>query len=580
MRLHRTLLSSLALCALTACKSEEDLAREILAEALQHYAVLQDDTTSTENRLKAGQAITDALQRIVSDHATTDLGLEIAAGGTVGEMSTDLLRQQILELQDLRALELCDEQPTAICVVDRLAGDVLLKDRSDLIANVPPVPAILMALATGETDAARTWFRDHPEVPMGGWALAMAPTTVLTPQLVDTVLSTMPEEVVDQMSLLAAWRSLTGAQGEELRKIALAGGSGRAVMEIFDNAEAPDTVFAAITSDAEQQINWDNLRQAESILKTFEGWPEGSYPLSILVSKFGLEATMSAIPVEWDFAPEDVQSALGTEAAKLRVETILADPASPPRALSLALMRAPLLIPKNDLKALVAPRKEAEVMTWDNVRILPTFIALGYLGDRDLFDDIEELLTTSSMSGYLDELWDTGRQLEAGTLSQTALEDDRVFRAAVDVAAALADKETLSAVLRDGVSKISPTTDTLSRALGRDDIAVAAYACGMTAVLREIAVTDEDLHGYIGRCDRARLGTMPSDLSDEDFGFFLENADLVGDEALALIRESISLAPSRAYGFVGALQDGNRQVDLTGFLSFALARSAAHAAPR
>lgn len=178
------------------------------------------------------------------------------------------------------------------------------------------------------------------------------------------------------------------------------------------------------------------------------------------------------------------------------------------------------------------------------------------------------------MSDDLDALWETGRSLEAGRLSQTALEDDRVFRAAVEVAAALADKDRLGAILRDGASKMDETADLMSRALGRDDLAVAAYACGMTAVMREIALRAEDLPGYIGPCDRARLGTMPADVSDEDFGFYLENADLVGEDAVTLIRDSLSAAPARAYGFVKAVKEDDRQVDLAGVLAFALARAA------
>ncbi|MBD3786625.1 MAG: hypothetical protein IE922_06590 [Sphingomonadales bacterium] len=539
MRLHKTLLASVALCALAACKSEEDLAREILAEALQSYAVLQDDSASTQSRLEAGQAVTEALQRIVSEHGATDLGLEIAAGGTVGEMSPDTLRQQIKALQDLRALELCDDEPTATCVVDQLAGDLLLKDRAELIAHVPAVPAIFMALATGETEAAREWLHMHPREPMGGLAVAMAPRPVLTPQLVDTALNTLPDDLIDQMSLLAAWRILTGPHSEELRTIAQAGVSGRAVMEMFGSAEGPEAFFAALTEEAEQEINWDNLRRAEAVLGLFEGVPQEGYPLSILVSKFGLRATMDAIPAAWEFEPEHVQSTLGTEAARLRVETILADPASSPRALSLALMRAPLLIPKEELGAMLAARKDAEVMTWDNVRILPTFVALGYLWDRALFDAVKDLLTEPSMSDYLGVLWETGRTLEAGRLSQTAVADDL-----------------------------------MSRALGRDDLAVAAYACGMTAVMRDIALRAEDLSGYIGPCDRARLGTMPAELSDEDFGFYLENADLLGEDAVTLIRDSLSAAPARAYGFVRAVKEDDRQVDLAGVLAFALARAA------
>lgn len=575
MRLYTPLISGLALFALVACQSEEDLAREVLAEALQSYAMLKDDSLPTKERLAAAQAVSEALQRIVQDYGTTDLGLELAAGGTVGEMSADGLRLRILELQQLRAMELCTEQPTATCVIDRLVQAEGLENRQELLQEVDVTTEVFMALATGETDIVTDWYRSYTGEQMGSAALGLAPADRLTDQLIETARDRMREDLLDVTSLIAAWRALTGEDSAALRALAQTGDSGAAILTFFDSEQDAATLMTQLDAGVDDKVDWDNMRQAEALLGAFEGAAPESYPFAIMEARFGLAETVAAFPAEWDVEPEYMRETFGPEAAKLRIEDIFADPESDPRALSLALMEAPLLLPVETLREEVAALKDAEVQTWDNLRILPTFVALGHIGDRALFEATRQLLAPVEIHDYLEEMWSTGQQLAEGTLSDTALQDDRVFRAAARVGATLGSKETLSAFMRDGVTKIDDATAPYSTTLGRTDIALYARACGLTQVLRALEVTEEDLDGYPNRCDRARLGTLPAQLPEEDFAFYLDNADLFVADTLEIVRHSIGTTPERAYAFVQALQDEDDRMDATGFLAFALARAEA-----
>jgi hypothetical protein len=127
-RMAKGLIAGAVMLALAGCKSDDDVARELLANALQQYSVVQNEALPTADRLVAGREVVAVLDRIVADYGTTDLGLQIAAGGNFGAVSRRDLADQIIDLEMMRENELCDEQPTAGCIVRQLAVDIGLGD--------------------------------------------------------------------------------------------------------------------------------------------------------------------------------------------------------------------------------------------------------------------------------------------------------------------------------------------------------------------------------------------------------------------------------------------------------------------
>jgi hypothetical protein len=152
------------------------------------------------------------------------------------------------------------------------------------------------------------------------------------------------------------------------------------------------------------------------------------------------------------------------------------------------------------------------------------------------------------------------------------LEDDRLFRATVTVASARATADQFAAFLDDAVGQAGDIPENYERGTNRTDIVHAALSCGMPLILAKMDARVEDMGGFQGTCDRARLGTRAEDLSDAEFEAFLGAADLILAGPPRLMLETISAAPARAYALIQALDDEEMRIDLGAFLAISLAQ--------
>jgi hypothetical protein len=573
MRFTSSLVAIMAMVTLSGCQSDEEQAREILADALQDYAVMQDETVVTQERLIAGNSVSDALGRIVEEFGTTDLGLEIAAGGTVGQITTVNLRQQIATLEDLYAFEGCDEEPTASCVVDRFVAEFNLDDRQELFEQADPTPALLMAMATGETEAAASLFRDSPHEEINAFALAYAPTSALNANIIDAGFESFRGDGGGITATMAAYRVLMGEDEVLLREMADQADEGRALLQVFDkDADLSDRLAEIETLSEADNLNWNTLRTAGNILNAFGVAPTEDLVIALLSQRHGHSAVIDALADEWgdDFDP--MMAAFGQEAVMGRVATILGDSQSDPRTLSLAVMTAALHMPVDDLRAAVDGLDGREVMTWDNIRIYPSLVALGLNGDRALFDAVVQILAPAEIHNQLEDTWAAGTGLAEGRMAEVVLEDDRLFRAMVTAASARATADQLAAFLDDAVGQAGDIPENYERGTNRTDIVAAALSCGMPLILEKMNASVEDMGGFQGTCDRARLGTRAGDMSDAEFEAFLDAADLILAGSPRRMLEIIPAAPARAFDLIRAVDDEEERIKLGAFLAISLAQ--------
>ncbi|KQI70740.1 hypothetical protein AN191_16295 [Loktanella sp. 5RATIMAR09] len=573
MRFTASLFVIMAMVTLSGCQSDEEQAREILADALQDYAVMQDETVATQDRLIAGNSVSDALERIVDEFGTTDLGLEIAAGGTVGQITAASLRQQIAALEGLRAFERCDEEPTASCVVDRFVAEFNLDDRQELFAQADPTSALLMAMATGETEAAASLFRESAQEEINAFALAYAPTSALDANIVDAGFEAFRRDGAGITATMAAYRVLMGEDGALLREMADQADEGRAFMQVFDkDADLPDRLAEVTSLSQENNLNWNTLRTAGEILNALGVAPTDDLFIAILSHRHGQSAVIEALADEWGDDFDQMMTAFGQEEVMGRVAAVLVDPQSDPRALSLALMTAALHMPVDDLRAAVDGLDGREVMTWDNIRIYPPLVALGFTGDRALFDAVVQILAPADIHNQLEDTWTAGTGLAEGRMAEVVLEDDRLFRATVTAASARATADQLGAFLDDAVGQAGDIPENFERRTNRIDIVEAALSCGMPLILEKMDASVEDVGGVRGGCDRARLGTRAEDMSEAEFEAFLGAADLILAGSPWLMLEIIPVSPARAFALIQTVDDKERRIDLGAFLAISLAQ--------
>lgn len=574
MRLTTSVLAVLAALTLTACKSDEEQAREILAAALQDYAVMQDQAAPTQDRLTAGQSVSAALDRIVAEFGTTDLGLEIAAGGTVGQITTTDLRQQISALQDLRAFERCDQEPTPVCVVDRLAAALGFDDRAQLFERVEPDASLLMAMAIGDTATSAAVEDDVRDEALKAFILAMSPEGSLDPRLVTGMFEDLREDSQDMAAGMAAYRVVSGNGNDTLRDIASRTATGQSLLQVFDKDATVADRFAELDGLEDQdRLNGSALQDAGNILSAFGQLENEELWLGFAMQKHPMDEIIAFMSEEQDGDIDYFQNVFGAEAANTYAKRVIADPGSDARALSLALMSAASLMPEADLRQTVADLDGREVMTWDNIRLFDPLVALGYLGDRALFDSVLEKLTTPENRASLEPAWDTGVQLAQGTVADAAMQDDRLFRSAVRVGSLRGTADQMQAFLGDAATKVADVAEDFGGPTSRVDVVSAARDCGMLLVLQQMGATYDDFDRNFGSCDETRLGKGIADLSDAEFAVYLSYAqDIFDVDGLEPLRAAARTAPARAFALVQQIEDREQRVFLTAYLAMALAQ--------
>lgn len=578
MRHLPLILGATALIVLAGCKSEEDEAREALADALQHYAVMQDEGAATSERIAAGQTLAVALDSIVTDYATTDLGLEIASGGKVGEFTVAELDQRIADLEKLRAFEICDEAPTPDCVVDRFVAARGLDSRADLFEAVIPDSGVMMALATRDAAAAAQSLRASTDPSLNAMALALAPAGALDKTALDSGFDGMGDGDIEIASVIAAYRIASGETDTSLGDVAKAGSAGKMFLDAFANDASLSDQMNAL-SDMGDGPDWDTLDAASQILGAFRTLPSDDILTSFMRLGHSEEDVTSALMSTWDFDLTDLEESLPPQSLAAYVPKVLADAEASPRDLSLALMLAAVHQDPAQLSEIVADLEQREVMTWDNVRIFPPMVALGYIGDRELFDRVQALLVPPEVHEHLSRAWDSGRALAEGKVSDAALEDGRLFRATVTAASARASLEEIKGFLSDAAGKVQPDDGEFNQTLHRGDVVAAARACKIPSVIAAMDAGPEDFRDIAGACDTTRLGTDADDLPEEDFAIYVENADMFFYDWSHILRTTVETAPERAYAFVQAVSEPEREEFLTGVLALMLAQqdgSASH----
>ncbi|WP_333713887.1 hypothetical protein [Yoonia sp.] len=574
MRLTTSVLALVAALTLAACQSEEEQAREILADALQDYAVMQDRTNPTEARLTAGHSVADALARIVAEFGTTDLGLEIAAGGTVGQITTEDLRRQISALEDLRAFERCDEEPTPACVVDRLVADLGYKDRAELFDRVEPDSTLMMAMALGDT---QTGIEAHNRVRDQGlkaFLLAMAPEASLDPRLVTAMFDDLRTDGQDMAATMAAYRIVSGDDQEILRDIAGRSRRGQFLLQVFDKEATFSERMEEFNAPSNREaLNWSAMRGAGRMLNAFgliesdELWPD------FAKLKHSMDQIATGMADEWGDDLDYFEDVFGAEAATMLAKHVIADPEADARVLSLALMSAAKLMSEADLQQAVADLEGREVMTWDNIRVFDPLISVSFFGDRALFESVRDTLTPPTIWDDLEGTWETGTQLAAGTVSEAALQDESIFRSAVRVGSMRATPDQMLAFLGDAASKAADVAENFDRPTSRVDVISAARDCGMPMILQQIGATSDDFQTFVESCDAERLGKGIADFTDEEFGIYLGYAeDILDTERLAPLVASVSTAPARGFAMLGSLSDTDTRIFASAAFAMLLAQ--------
>ena len=573
MRLIASPLAIAACLALAGCKSEDDEAREMLAAALQDYAIVGEEEQPIDARLAAAQTALGALDRIVQDYATTDLGLQLAAGGTVGEISVTELQRQIAALEVRREFEACDVTPTPGCVVDHLVADMRIADRPQLYDLLEGPSALLVALATAAPDDAADLLHRVDNAAFKAYAIASAPQAALDDGLVADTIAELDDRAADLAAVIAAWRVLRGQDDPARRRLAEAGPSGRALLEIFGTDRSVIETAQLLDAMADDgRLNYDSVQEAASLMANIEGLRIDSLPLALMIDRHGAAETVAGLRGDLSDDYDDMVPLFGAEAALASITTTLADPEADPRALSLALMAATVHLPETDLRAAVDGLAGREMMQWDNVRVYPGFVSLGYLGDRALFDTVLALLTPETIHADMEGAWQTGRQLADGQVAEPALNDPRLFRAAVDVASARGTAEQLAAFLRDAVAKAGDRAGEFGGPTNRIDIVSAARRCGLPEIVQAINATLDDFDRVFGTCDRDRLGTRFDTMTQEAFDIYVNQADLFADDAFDIIDATRTTAPARSYAFVRALANAESRVNLTAVLAYKMAQ--------
>lgn len=566
------ILGTVALMVLAGCKSEEDRAREALSQALEHYALMQDEAATTPDRITAGQSFVTALDAIKRDYATTDIGLEIASGGTVGGIIVADVDAQITDLEALRAFEMCDEAPTPVCVVDRYAQTLGVGDRGELMRAVIPEAGLMMAAATGETEIAVELFRTTPDGMMNAFVLSQAPVSVLTSPVREAAFQRMDWTQSEATSIMAAHRVLTGETAPSLRDIVREGGAGQALLTVLDDDRPLAQQIKDLEANHADTVDGDGLRRSGEIMNGFGMLATDDILTEILLEKHTAADVAQYFMNEWSYDFGDMDEILPPEHLGPLATQVLADPEADPRNLSLALMAAPLHLSVEALKTAVDGLAGREVQTWDNIRVFPPLVALGYIGDRALYDAVVAVLIPAETQGQLEHIWEAGRALAEGRASEGVIEDGRLFRATVTVASARAEAAELEGFLKDAAARVSPGSDGFGQELRRGDIVAEARSCGLPGVIAAMVVTEDDINPIYGSCDRVRLGTSADVIPDDAFALYLDWADLSFFDWPMILGDSVEARPDRAYAFVKAVEDPEGRAFLTGLLALRLSR--------
>ncbi|MBW3243713.1 hypothetical protein KUV57_13655 [Epibacterium sp. DP7N7-1] len=574
MRFTTSLIAIMAMLTLSACKSEEEKAREVLADAMQDYALMQDETVTTEDRVIAGRSVSDALERIVNEFGTTDLGLEIASGGTVGQISSDGLRRQIVALENLRAVEMCDEEPTAACVVDGFVAELKLDDRQQFFEQIDPATALLMAMATGEMESAASLFHEVSQEEVNAFALAYAPTATLNEDIVNVAFDSFNGYSSSIATSIAAYRVLTGEDDSLLQEMAIKAVEGRAIIQVFGkDAKVSDQIAELDALNQESSVDRRAISTAGGILNTFGVAPVDDLLLSLLVKKHGNSAVIDALAGEiggGDF--ERIVQIFGADGVEGPIKTILGDPQSTPRELSLALMAAAIHLPLDDLRAALGGLEGREVMKWDNSRIYPPLVALAITGDRALYDDVVQTIVPAEIHEDTEITWKAGNSFSEGRMADVVLADDWLFHSTIVAASARASIEQLSSFLDDAASQAGDVPEDYGRGTNRSDVVNAAVSCGVPRILKKMNVSAKDVGLNSGPCDNAHLVARAQAMSDTEFEGFLEFADAMLAQSPQLMLEMVPTAPERAFALVQAMDDQDIRIKLGSFLSILLAR--------
>jgi hypothetical protein len=260
---------------------------------------------------------------------------------------------------------------------------------------------------------------------------------------------------------------------------------------------------------------------------------------------------------------------LGPDAALSRAAQAMQDPSSDPRMRSLALMHAALYMPVDDLRSAIGDLAGQDVMTWDNIRVFSSLIALGYIGDRDLFDAAIQILTPANIRDQLERTWTAGRAVAEGGFDANSdvLSDAGLFRATVAAASARASREHLERFLMTSAQLAGQRpAGEIRGPVGGEDIAQAAYNCGMPAVTVQLPALSPGARLNPAACDRARLGTTADLWAEQDFAAFLDSDQTAGLMARSALVETAYTVPRRAFALSTATQ-GDDRVFLTALLA-------------
>ena len=558
---------------LAGCQSEEDKAREVLAEALQNYAQMQDTTGDTQARLEAGKAVEQALTLIVQDYGKTDLGLEIAAGGSVGAFSSTSLKQQIVELEAQREYELCDQVPTPTCVIERLARDNGYETRKEFLLDTDPSMASALAMAAGDTDLVNAIFKENPSTEPAAELLAFGAASIVAPYLKNLDTASWDYDTTEMMSVLAAFDVIAGDTSDEAREIVKLGQSGQSLLGLSDIAENLETFVQQIDSLGEDQIDWDIVRGAEEFLASTGQVTSENMFITILKHRFGDQAALDFYLADYgDKGYEYIFDLFAKDAVSKHLLQIAAAPETEARDLSLLLMAGAVHMTGPDLTTLIDTLGEREVMKWDNLRVYAPLIAVAYEGDRAQFDKVRAILTPVEIHEYLEDAWATGVALSQGKIANATLEDNRIFRAAVSVASARGASENQQGFLSDAAEKLDPNAKSYDRPVGPSDVVNAAAACGYPQIIPTInGYQTVEIGRPNGSCDRANLKTRLHELSAEAFETLVANADQIVAANPMLIVEGVEFAPERVFEITNTVTNSDLRSVLTTILALSLA---------
>lgn len=573
MRIKATLGGLATVLILAGCQSEEDKAREVLSEALQNYAQMQDTAGDTQARLEAGKAVEQALTLIVQDYGKTDLGLEIAAGGSVGTFSSASLKQQIVELEAQREYELCDQVPTPTCVIERLARDSEYETRKEFLLDTDPSMASVLAMAAGDTALVNAIFKENPSAEPVAELLAFGPASIVAPYLEDLDVASWDHDTTEMLSVLAAFDVIAGDTSDDARKVVQIGQSGQSLLGLIDSAENLETFVQQIDSLGKEQVDWGTVRHAEVVLGSAgKITPENMF-ITVLKLKFGDEAALDFYLADFgDNAYEYIFDLFPKEAVTKHLLQIASAPETEARNLSMLLMAGAVHLTGADLTTLIDTLSDREVMKWDNERVYAPLIAVAYDGDRAQFDKVRAILSPVEIHEYLEDTWATGVALSQGKIANATLDDDSLFRAAVSVASVRGASENLHGLLSDAAGKLDPNAELYERSVGRDDVINAAAACGYPQIIPMI-------NGYRSvrterpdeSCDRAKLKTRLHELSAEAFETLVSNADQIVAANTVLVVEGVKFAPERAFELTNAVTNSDLRSVLTTILALGLA---------